>query len=545
MPGFRIATHPGVLQNALVHSKSDLVVFRLFDFLHRRTPWHRRLWTIGTVLSLQEVVEYSRIRRESRTPADGLVYVCKAAKREVAHDPAAAAYIGEITAVLDRGDQMSADDENRLMHLSARVDERYLEVWAGAIELPDSPPVERTARSIASHLLDKGFSSDHLYRWLDAARHRPEVSHSDLIREGHEMCETTRSRRYDVLVPCFVPGIPTKLPPAVAWLSAELAAARIQEIVGDAKKPRHAGAFVVSVNERDPWAAVDAAGHLMARVAARVQVGRPGPDTVRTSGVAFVIGNNRTFRLDPPRRQLDIHSLYRQEKLFAVDPDDFPQLDDALELAAYLETGSPGAAVTGGWAAIEGLLMYPGERGHVIAADRLAAIVACSVGRAELTPLAHTHADMATDELATQLKALPAEASNYQRVLLAENFVRDGGVLVSASASDKAAFDRVAGIVSEPHAVLERVRTYVQDSLRRLYNQRNLVMHGGSFRSCALGATLRTTPPLVGAGLDRVVHAQLRRYETHTALELSARAHAELDLLKGAGAGRVVDLLGR
>jgi hypothetical protein len=44
---------------------TDLLVARLFDFFHRRSPWQRRLWRTGLVLELREVVEYSRVLEAS------------------------------------------------------------------------------------------------------------------------------------------------------------------------------------------------------------------------------------------------------------------------------------------------------------------------------------------------------------------------------------------------------------------------------------------------------------------------------------------------
>lgn len=103
----------------------------------------------------------------------------------------------------------------------------------------------------------------------------------------------------------------------------------------------------------------------------------------------------------------------------------------------------------------------------------------------------------------------------------------------------------VMGLIRNPRGDLGRIRGYIQDTFRRLYNQRNLVMHGGTFRSIALRATLRTAPPLVGAGLDRIVRAQLGSDRRLTALQLSARAETELDLVGSDGEAWLVDLLGR
>lgn len=170
-----------------------LTATRLFEFLHRRTPWHRRLWGIGTCLSLKEVVEYSTTRREAGLPPEGLKYVAEASRREVANDPGAAPFAARLDTILARGERLDANAEYQLEHLAERVDEGYLGRWATAIESGTQPPVEQTARSIATRPLDKGFSSDHLYRWLDADRHHNEKPHlTRILTEASEMCETTR-----------------------------------------------------------------------------------------------------------------------------------------------------------------------------------------------------------------------------------------------------------------------------------------------------------------------------------------------------------------
>jgi hypothetical protein len=59
-----------------------------------------------------------------------------------------------------------------------------------------------------------------------------------------------------------------------------------------------------------------------------------------------------------------------------------------MELVEPLDAQPPSAAVAGGWAAIEALLTGPGDRDQrMLAGDRMAALVACSFPRAELTTL--------------------------------------------------------------------------------------------------------------------------------------------------------------
>lgn len=527
------------------HTSASKIAARLFDFWHRRTPWHRRLWAIGTVSGLREVAEYSEVRRAGNLPAEGLLFVCQSMRREVDRDPAAAPFSAEIAPLLDKGSSMTAHDELTLRHLAERAEDSYLLRWAAAVESAGPPGVEFTARAVASHLLDRGFSADHLYRWLDAKRHQAQgpLQLGPLLRDADAMCAATAAKTYRVVVPCFTPGPPDRLPPTTKWLDSEEMARWLDEHHPDAPGLRQGGAFEFSLSARDPWAAIEVAADLVARVAARVQVGRPGTETMRAVGPAFVVGNTRRFDLRSPRRQVEIHALDRQGALYDIDLDRLRQLDDALELAAYMETGTPGAAVTGGWAAIEGLLLYPGERGHAAAADRMATLIACSLPRAELTPLAYRHAEHGADQLAEQLRQLGASSRNYERVRIVEDRLRAGGGLTLGDPSDEAALDRLTAILADPQGELERIRVYVSECLRRLYNQRNLVMHSGSFRSVALAATLRTAPSLVGAGLDRIVHSQLANEPPVEPLALVARAEAELALLGTAGASRLVDLL--
>ena len=40
-----------------VNSFEQHVSARILDFLDSRTPWHRALWTVGSVLTLEEVLE--------------------------------------------------------------------------------------------------------------------------------------------------------------------------------------------------------------------------------------------------------------------------------------------------------------------------------------------------------------------------------------------------------------------------------------------------------------------------------------------------------
>ena len=521
----------------------DLVCDRLRDFFAERAPWHRRLWSIGVILGLQEVLEYADdciAGRASNT--EGLKFVVGTARREVVRDPGVAHLASELDGLLSRLEVRSPRDVSRglcdeLGHLVRRARDDYLTQWVNA---PADIPVEFAARAIASHLLDMGFSSTHLHRWLQGNRSSLAVL-PELAEEAAGMVTEMRPRKFDVFVPCSAPyAKPAEPSGSVTWLDGRAAAEWLRANVPETESRRHSGGLLIAVEQRDPWAAVDAAKSVVARSDARARVARLKDEGIRMDGWARVAGNQRSFDVSYQVSHVEIGSLDRQSSVYRFDGSLPTATDDALELASYMQSPSAGAAIIGGWSAIEGLLVRPGEGQYYLAADRLAALVTCSLPRAELTPLAHRHMRAVDDTLA---KALEAAESNYTRVKLVASHLSSGGRLALTHGSDIAAQNRIIAILRNPSDELQRIRLYVTESLRRLYNQRNLIAHSGSFRSAALSATTRTSFSLVGAGLDRIVHAQLRADRSASPTKLAARAEVELRMVGGPGGRSPIALL--
>ena len=259
-------------------------------------------------------------------------------------------------------------------------------------------------------------------------------------------------------------------------------------------------------------------GQLADGLASRVAVGTR--KSFEPLEVAFAKGVTRPLDLHRSRR-VDAPSLDRHLRLY--DSGGSSRIDAALELVSHLDRGQGPVAVAGGWSAIEFLLRAPGDASNVLAADRLAALVACSWPRAELTTMALRRMEMVDDSLSTELEALATNRERCDR-LLAE--IRSARPLGLTSQSDSAALHRVERVVSNPRRALADIRDYFQSAMRRLYRQRNLVVHGGLIRSVALDATLRTTAPTVGAGIDRIVHADVTT--GRSPIETAARAEFEL-----------------
>jgi hypothetical protein len=234
-------------------------------------------------------------------------------------------------------------------------------------------------------------------------------------------------------------------------------------------------------------------------------------------------------------------SLVTEEQLFVLgdDPGSAPaggwrrDIDDALELAAGLNHGPVTPAVAGAWAALESLLAISEDsderEGHVSAAIRAAALVACSWPRAELTALSYRvlpSKSVALDE------ALAACQSNRDRAqALRDHIARHGGIPLERGwrlSSDSAAVHRMMGLIDNPRPVLQDVNAYVESAFRRLYRHRNIVLHGGAPSDRSTGLALRLAAPLVGAALDRITHAAFVR--KIAPLELAAQAEVALNL---------------
>jgi hypothetical protein len=116
-----------------------------------------------------------------------------------------------------------------------------------------------------------------------------------------------------------------------------------------------------------------------------------------------------------------------------------------------------------------------------------------------------------------------------------------GQPLSLTSESDRLAEKRGRELMAQPRQFLRGIEQQIERTLRRLYRQRNLVLHWGRMNAVSLRATLRTAAPLVGAGVDRIAHAWFLN-QTNP-LELAARAKVRLELLGSAGSSSPLDLL--
>ena len=343
-------------------------------------------------------------------------------------------------------------------------------------------------------------------------------------------------RKFDVLI-----AFPSRLEPSSKkgftvprrWLEAPAVSRWLTEHDFSVEEVKQLGGLLLEVTERDPEAAAEAAAEIVDVFAARVLVSLN--KQIRPLPRAWVAGTKKPFHINRQSRGVHVGAVHRENRVWLESEAD-EIVDPAIELLAPLQSSSPSAAVAGGWAAIESLLSEPDNR--AAAADRLATIVACSFPRAELTMLSYA-AQEADGALADRLRNT---AANRDRAVMVADAILDGQFPLSGKASDVAATARMKAVLVNPRPKLNDVQTHAADAFRRLYRQRNLVLHGGKTSAVALRASLRTAAPLVGAGIDRVVHA--RYVDKLRPLELAARAKIGLGTISPGRGGACVDLLG-
>ena len=435
----------------------------------------------------------------------------------------------------------------KIQQIIPEIRNRYLSEWSIVVADPaHRPSPERVARAIASHLLDAGYSDTFLHRWWTYhIRHEPaQKSLADLIANAHALVQS-QPAQFEVLVPLSkIPSPPTGMPDS--WKNATEVSEWLRLNGTPPHDLRQVGGFLLHVEARDHFSAVERAAELLERLSARVHLATQSQ--LKTEGSAWIRGKSERFGLGLRSRAVEVGAIARENKLYLDSPaqsvdvlvdTSTPGIDAALELLASFRDGPPGPAVAGGWAAVEALLVGPGDGGQrSIACDRLASLVACSLPRAELTALAYGHSANASDALATRLKAC---ATNRQRASLVAQAITENKQLTLLTESDRLAERRLKKLLTEPKPALDDVEQYVAISLHRMYRQRNLVLHWGRTDAVCLRATLRTAAPLIGAGVDRIAHSWFK-YGT-SPLQLCARAAIRRLELENPTRASPIDLL--
>lgn len=518
------------------------VVARLLDFFDSKTPWQRGLWTPGLALTLNELLQASEAVSASILSAATLHNLASYAIELVGRDPAFADVNQKkaIQATLrtdpkSGGIHFNGVDYKKIQHWADDLGRQYLSRWANILQpRPAAIGPERTARAIASHLLDSGFSSDYLHRWWNyKVQYEPgERSLSDLLNEAHDLLSRAPTE-YELVVAFEHAPAPKTADPSSPWLTNQEVSKWLRTNGFSVKELRQRGGVRLHITARDVFSAAEKAAEIIDRFMTRVTLGTYR--TIVPIKKVWVAGEADAVPLRGPRRRIEVHALSREKQLYTNTHSG--KIDAGMELAAPLNSELPSVAVAGGWAAIESLLTGPGDKERVLAADRMASITASSFPRAELTALSYRLEDQG-GEIADRLRAC---ATNRDRAVILAGMIQKGTPPTFPDQSDKAALARASAVLLNPGAVLRDIENHISVAFRRLYRHRNMVLHWGKTNAVGLRSCLRAAAPLVGAGLDRIAHAWF--IEKCDSLELAARAEIRLATVGGASGHSPLDLL--
>lgn len=535
-----------------------MIAKRMLELIDVRTPWHRSLWQLGTLKAVLEILECTNATWVGAVPNDkAQKYLIERCKQQISEDVGIGSEAVR-TILTQKLSQLSGKKnspgsplqpllEKEIGELSARAKRDYLRRWKEFVEagLLTRANVERTARLVVTHLLDDGFDRRHIHGWLRATLAK--TTDGVLLKvldEGHAMC------RQDAVQYRF--AIPLQRGAKVVSFSdihdlLILPEEIKSEFEGVASSPNRTHQFERLISQevplvigkefwaRDPHAASARLLEWLQKVEARSQIGL-GRNVLQFSREVLDRTDRKLRNIESIQTSLrvpalDRHGLYTDELN--------PQLDAALGLLGSHGNLSPVTSVATTWAAVEGLLGHPGAQG-IDSADGLAAIVACSFPRAELEDLLDR--DLTSDALIDGALENIDEVRGSERARLMLSAIQQHGTDIFEAIEDVAAAERILQLVADPAGVLTRVQGYFSDVFRRLYYQRNFVMHAAKFDSVSLPSTVMCAPKLVAAGVDRVVHAQYVRTPVEP-LALAARARNEIQMLGKIGAREVFRLL--
>lgn len=515
---------------------------RILELTSTQAPWHRRLWRGGTMELAQEFLTDS-VRPGAReiAIADRRTHLMEAVRTDHGIDD-----FGKRIETLAKGISTDTDETSHawiaLRHHLGEMNDAYLTNWADALDTPPSnrPRIdaEGAARRITAHILSSGMHKNSLHRWLrDVQSKSKAVTPGDFLRQADQRLKAPE-KVFTFCVPVDkLPPFEVKPETAPGWMTASETADWKRRHAPEAKPARHQGSFLLETTARDVNAAADAARDVIAHLRTKFQLG--SRNSIGIHPTMWSMQKRSGFPTLATNRMINLTAFDRLGRLQDLTIADY--LANTLALVEPLQTAASHIAVMSGWSAIESLLVGPPDREDIVAAGRFSLIIAASLMRAEFAWLAKTYIAENND---AEAQSLDDCESNIERAKLFQMlaFTRPG--LTLTNVTDNLALQRVRPALQNPRREITNIAEILTREFTRLYRKRNMVVHGGQIRGANLHSISETLTPLIGAGIDRIVHAELQFGVPP--IELSAIAEARVDYLSpttsGSGGG-LLDLL--
>lgn len=513
---------------------------RIMEITSTQAPWHRRLWRSGTMQVVRELLEESvQPGAPEAAIADQRKYVqhCLHTDHGIADHGRSSE--GAVKAIKP-GIVESSHDWIRLREHTDRMHQSYLMNWADSFDSSTGTigqfDLEGAARRITAHLLDAGMHKSSLYAWLRAIRDdSTSLTIGEFLREADSRLKQPE-RTYTFCVPVEKIG-KFDLASASGWMTAQETAQWRQSHARKAPGVPQRGSFLIEVQARDVNAAADKARSRLSNLAAKFTLGSKTPIVISPSMWSKEKGSE--FPTQATNRVINVRSFERLGRVQDLEMPDY--ITNTLALVQPLRTAAPHIAVMSGWSAIESLMVGPSDSQDIIAARRFSLIVAASMVRAELSWLSQTYVDTHDDAIAEEMRNCE---KNIDRARLFQTYVLAAPEIDLYKPVDKLALERIRPALLDPRQEVEKISGILTREFTRLYRKRNMIVHSGHTQKSNLHSISETLAPLIGAGIDRVVHVGLS-YGVPP-IELSAVAESRVNYLEPAtpsSSGNLLDLL--
>ncbi|ODQ84146.1 integrase [Dietzia alimentaria] len=513
---------------------------RMMEITSTQAPWHRRLWRSGTMQIARELLEESvRPGAPEAAVTDQRSYVQHCLRTDHGIADNGKSVEGAVKAIKPG----ITESSHAWIHLREHVDRMhhsYLTNWADSIDSPTATgkpiDVEGAARRITAHLLDAGMHKSSLYAWLRAIRDSPSsITIGDFLREADSRLKQPE-QTYTFCVPVEKMGR-FDVASAPGWMTAQETAQWKRVHAKRAQGLSQRGSFLLEVQARDVNAAADKARSRISNLAAKFYLSSKTPIVISPSMWSKEKGSE--FPTQATNRVINVRSFELLGRVQELEMHDY--ITNTLALVQPLRTAAPHIAVMSGWSAIESLMVGPSDAQDVIAASRFSLIVAASMVRAELSWLSRTYVDTHDDAAAEEMRGCE---KNIDRARLFQMHASANPQIDLQKPVDNLALERIRPALIDPRREVEKISGILTREFTRLYRKRNMIVHGGHTQESNLHSISETLAPLIGAGIDRVVHVGLT-YNVPP-IELSAVAESRVSYLVPAtsiSSGNLLDLL--
>lgn len=289
---------------------------------------------------------------------------------------------------------------------------------------------------------------------------------------------------------------------------------RFRELFPNVEVPKNRGGVEIQLDTIDKYSAIDEAQRALRRLFERHRASH-STRVIKFALTAWVSPGAWSVPLSlEPDLGIGVRELDANGGLAMFDRAS-EELEAALDLLTAADQTSSRAATIAAWATLETLFASEGDFGDLASvADRAADVLVCMYVRDTFKALATKHARSGDDTLAKKLKA----ASQAGAAKLVEASLPDHSMSVTS----------VRGLLARERAKslntneINTVRTQLATVLRRLYDQRNQIVHAGRMAPYNLHRTYGESAVLLSALLDELLRQH--RDSGRTAREVAGRA---------------------